>query len=155
MSKTPDHTPSPAASGWVDGWYVVPYQVTWRDLDAMGHVNNAVYFSFFEWARTKYWMDLVQSSSPHDLTFIVARAECDFRLQLSMMEQIEIAVRIEVMRNSSFDFLYEVRKSGTPEIAATGKVVVVHFSWEENRKVVISAELRKRIEQFQAHDIQG
>ena len=45
----------PAISGWRDGWYVVPMEVSWRDLDAIGHVNNAVYFSYFEWARTKYW----------------------------------------------------------------------------------------------------
>jgi len=112
-------------------------------------VNNAVYFSFFEWARTKYWMELVQSSSPEDLTFIVARAECDFRLQLSMMDEIEIAVRVAEMRTSSFDFVCEVRKTATSEIAASGRVVVVHFSWAENRKVPIPDDLRQRIERFQ------
>ncbi|HXI14331.1 MAG TPA: thioesterase family protein [Thermoanaerobaculia bacterium] len=139
--------PAPAVSGWRDGWYVVPYQVTWRDLDAMGHVNNAVYFSFFEWARTKYWMELAGSDSPHDLAFIVARAECDFRKQLGMMNEIELCVRIDAMRGSSFDFVYEVRSA--EGIAATGKVVVVYFSWKEGRKMTIPDDLRRKIEDFQ------
>ena len=139
--------PASAVSGWRDGWYIVPYQVTWRDLDAMGHVNNAVYFSFFEWARTKYWMELAGSVSPGDLTFIVARAECDFRKQLAMMDEIELCVRIDAMRGSSFDFVYEVRSAG--ELAATGKVVVVHFSWKEGRKMAIPDELRRKIQEFQ------
>src|SRR5687768_7735737 len=42
---------------WIDGWFVVPHQVIFRDLDAIGHVNNAVFFTFFEWARTLLWFD--------------------------------------------------------------------------------------------------
>lgn len=142
-------SPLHAQSGWRDGWYIVPHQVTWRELDAMGHVNNAVYFTFFEWARTKYWMELHGTNKPRELTFIVARAECDFRRQLSMMEEIEIATRVGEMRDSSFDFLYEVRRGGGKEIAATGRVVVVHYSWEAGMKVPISDALREKIARFQ------
>jgi acyl-CoA thioester hydrolase len=123
--------------------------VTWRDLDAMGHVNNAVYFSYFEWARTKYWLELAGSIDPHAIAFIVARAECDFRQQLSLADEITIGVRIGDMRTSSFDFVYEIRKESDGSVAALGKVVVVHFSWEENAKVPISEALRQRVKQFQ------
>jgi acyl-CoA thioesterase FadM len=64
---------------WSDGWYVVPHQAIFRDLDAIGHVNNAVFFTYFEWARALFWFDLTGGSRPFDLGFIVARAECDFR----------------------------------------------------------------------------
>src|SRR6185503_16990600 len=36
---------------WRDGWFVVPYHVMFADVDAYGHVNNAVYFKYFEWGR--------------------------------------------------------------------------------------------------------
>ena len=128
-------TPSPSVSGWESGWYVVPHEVTWQDLDAMGHVNNAVYFTYFEWARTKYWMELVGSTEPASLTFIVARAECDFRRELKMMELVHIRVRIGAMRRSSLDFVYEVARANGGEIAATGTVTVVLFSWAERQKL--------------------
>jgi acyl-CoA thioester hydrolase len=141
--------PAPSVSGWDSGWYVVPHEVTWQDLDAMGHVNNAVYFAYFEWARTKYWMEMIGATDPSSLTFIVARAECDFRRELKMMELVHIRVRISEMRGSSLDFVYEVVKAASGEIAATGKVVVVLFSWEERRKIAISDELRARVAAFQ------
>lgn len=140
--------PSPSVTGWRDGWFILPYEVTWRDLDGIGHVNNAVYFSYFEWARTKFWFELTGGSTATDLGFIVARAECDFRLELALTEMIEIGVRIGEMRNSSLDFVYEIRKA-TGAIAATGKVVVVLIDWKTKSKLQITPELRARIEEFQ------
>lgn len=141
-------------SGWRDGWYVVPHEVTWRDLDGIGHVNNAVYFTFFEWARTKYWfalhgIDGRNDLGADDLGFIVAHAECDFRSQLGLLDQIEIRVRIGEMRNSSFDFIYEIVRPRDAVVAATGKVVVVLHSWAQQAKVAIGPELRERIGVFQ------
>jgi len=141
--------PSQAETGWRDGWFILPCEVTWRDLDAIGHVNNAVYFSYFEWARTKYWFELESGgSTATDLNFIVARAECDFRLELGLTERIEIGVRISEMRNSSLDFVYEIRKSGGL-VAATGKVVVVLIDWKTKSKLPITPELRARVLEFQ------
>jgi acyl-CoA thioester hydrolase len=129
---------------WQDGWYVVPHQVIFRDLDAIGHVNNAVYFTYFEWARTLLWFDLMGGSRPFDIGFIVARAECDFRQQLGM-EAIEICVRIGEMRTSSLDLVYEVRKTSGEQVAAAGKVVVVLFDWKTESKVPIGEELRRKV----------
>lgn len=142
--------PSPAVSGWRDGWYVVPYEVTWRDLDAIGHVNNAVYFTYFEWARTKYWFDMSGTERVQDLGFIVARAECDFRGQLGLSEMIEVCVRVGEMRTSSLDFLYEVKRVNDGEVAATGRVVVVVYDWDSKQKMVITEKLRARIRSFQS-----
>jgi len=152
--------PSPATSGWRGGWYVVPHEVTWRDIDGIGHVNNAVYFTFFEWARTKYWFELqgvddrVDLGGTH-LGFIVARAECDFRAQLGLCDRIEIRCRIGEMRNSSLDFEYEIVRPRDGVVAATGRVVVVLFSWKTNAKLAIDQELRERIRLFQEGGGQG
>ena len=131
-------------SGWQRGWYVVPYQVMYRDIDAFNHVNNAVYFSYFEHARTRMWLELTGGRQARDINFIVARAECDFRQQLGM-EPIEIRVRVGEMRTTSLDFLYEVRKDGGREIAATGKVVVVMFDFATQSKAAVSDELRRKV----------
>jgi acyl-CoA thioester hydrolase len=145
--------PRHAVSVWSEGWYVVPHEVTWRDLDAAGHVNNAVFFTFFEWARTRYWFALNGTTpSLENLGFIVARAECDFRRELSLMERIEICVRISEMRQSSFDFVYQIRLSGSGEVAATGKVVMVLYSWTDRSKLTIPEELRVRVRRFQQEE---
>jgi acyl-CoA thioester hydrolase len=139
----------PAISGWRDGWYVVPIEVSWRDLDAIGHVNNAVYFSYFEWARTKYWFDFTGRRGTRNLDFIVAHAECDFRRELTLAEQIETCVRIGEIRNSSFDFENEIRVRDGGEVAATGKVTAVLYSWQRNEKMRFTEEMREKIRTFQ------
>lgn len=140
--------PQRAKAAWVDGWYVVPYDVLFRDVDAFGHVNNAVYFTFFEWARTQLWFAINGGRDPHDISFIVARAECDFRRQIGM-EPIDIRVRIGAMRGTSFDTLYEIVKTNGQQLAATGKVVVVLYDWVKQEKVEISDALRRNVRAFQ------
>jgi acyl-CoA thioester hydrolase len=131
-----------------DGWYILPYDVAFRDLDAFGHVNNATFFTFFEMARTRLWFELNGGAKFGDINFIVAHAQCDFRRQVAL-EPIEIAVRIGELRNSSLDFHYEIRKIDDGALAATGKVVVVLFDWTANARTQIDDALRARIAEFQ------
>ncbi|PYQ35602.1 MAG: hypothetical protein DMF57_02540 [Acidobacteria bacterium] len=133
---------------WEGQWYVVPWQVIFRDLDAFGHVNNAVYFTYFEWARTRMWLELTGGTSATDVSFIVVRAECDFRHQIAL-EPIEVRVRIGEMRNTSFDTSYEIRTADGRQVSATGRVVVVLFDWKKQAKVPISDELRRKVRLFQ------
>jgi acyl-CoA thioester hydrolase len=130
---------------WRDGWYVVPHHVLFRDLDPFGHVNNAVFLTYFEWARTLLWFDLTGKRGAREIGFIVARAECDFKRQLDF-EPIDICVRVGAIRNTSFDFVYEIRKNAGSEIAATGRVVVVLYDWAQQSKRTVDAALRRKLE---------
>src|SRR4051794_35193106 len=127
-----------------DGWFVVPWQVIFRDLDAFGHVNNAVYLTYFEWARARLWFELNGGAAARDISFIVARAEIDFKAPIEL-EAIEIAVRVGEMRTTSFDTLYEIRNRNGKQIAATGRVVAVLFDWKRNAKMQIPDELRDKV----------
>ncbi|HEX9983661.1 MAG TPA: thioesterase family protein [Thermoanaerobaculia bacterium] len=135
-------------AGWRDGWFVVPHQVVFSDIDYFGHVNNAVYLTYFENARTELWFAITGGTVPRDIGFIVAHARVDFREQIAM-EPIEIALRISEMRRTSLDFVYEIRKNGGSTIAATGLVTVVLFDWDTRTKRPITDELRRKVEEFQ------
>lgn len=150
MSGRDQQIPRHATSGWRDGWYVAPMHVILRDLDAFGHVNHAVFLTYFEWARTGMWLELTGRDDVRGITFILARAECDYRLQLAL-EPIEVAVRIQDMRSTSLDFVSEIRKADG-RIAASGKVVVVLFDYETQSKVPVSDELRKAVALFQKEE---
>jgi acyl-CoA thioester hydrolase len=136
--------PEQFRGAWRDGWYVVPHQVEFRDVDAYGHVNNAIFFSYFEWARTLLWFEVAGFGGATDIGFIVAHAQCDFRQQIEL-EPIDICVRFGEMRNTSFDTHYEIRKHNGAVLAATGKVTVVLFDWEQRAKMPISDELRRKM----------
>lgn len=136
---------------WRDGWYVVPLHVVFRDLDLYGHVNNAVFLSYFETARTLLWFEITGRRGAGDLDFIVAHAECDYRLQLDL-EPIEICIRVGEIRNTSFETVYEIRKNKGTEVAATGRVVVVLFDWARQSKLVIDDEMRRKLAACRAQE---
>jgi len=137
---------------WEHGWYVVPWQAIFRDVDAFGHVNNAVYLTYFEWARAQLWFALTGAAGiPADIGFIVARAEIDFKLQIEM-EPIDICVRVAEMRKTSFDTIYEIRKRPSGKVAATGTVVAVLFDWKAQTKMPVSEELRRKVRVFQQEE---
>ena len=133
---------------WRDGWHVVPHQVLFRDLDAFGHVNNATFFTYYEWGRAQLWWELTGTSRPADIGFIVAHAQCDFRLQLGL-EPIEIATRVGALGNTSIEFLCEIRKHNG-DVAASGKVVVVLYDWARQSKRAVSDELRRKVAEHAA-----
>jgi len=132
------------AGSWRDGWFVVPLHVLFRDVDAFGHVNNAVFFTYFEWGRTAIWFDLTGGKEIIDIGFIVARAECDFRMQLGM-EPIEIRTRIGSIGTTSIEFLSEIRKNNGNDVAAHGRVVVVLYDWARRSKIPVTDELRRKV----------
>ena len=136
--------PEQFRGAWRDGWYVLPYQVIFRDVDAYGHVNNAVFFTYFEWVRTLLWFELAGFGGATDIGFIVAHAECDYRSPIRL-EPIEIKVRVGEMRTSSFDTHYEIRKIESDEVAATGKVTVVLYDWARDAKRPIDDDLRRKV----------
>lgn len=137
-------TPGQFRGTWRDGWYVVPHEVIFRDVDAYGHVNNSVFFTYFEWARTLLWFEVAGFGGAGDIGFIVAHAQCDFR-QAIEMEPIEIRIRYGEVRTSSFDTHYEIWKTRGNELAATGKVTVVRYDWERRSKVPVDDDLRRKI----------
>ena len=136
---------------WRDGWYVVPLHVVFRDLDLYGHVNNAVFLTYFETARTLLWFEITGRRGAGDLDFIVAHAECDYRRQIDL-EPIEICIRVGEIRNTSFETVYEIRKNSGTEVAATGRVVVVLFDWARQSKLVIDDEMRRKLAACRAQE---
>jgi acyl-CoA thioester hydrolase len=129
---------------WSDGWYVVPHQVLFRDLDPYSHVNNAVFLSYFEMGRALLWFDVTGRRGARDLDFIVARAEVDYKQQLGL-EPIEICTSIGEIRNTSFDWLHEIRKGSRSEVVATGRVVCVLYDWARGSKKSIDDDLRRKL----------
>lgn len=141
------------AGEWKNGWFVVPHDVLFSDLDLFGHVNNAVFLTYFELGRTQLWFDLMDTRDPRDIAFIVARAEVDFRQQIAM-ERIEIATRIAKLGTTSMEFIAEIRNA-RDEVAANGRVVVVLYDWARRSKVAVSEGLRRKVEAHARSDSSG
>lgn len=118
----------------------VPVQVRFRDLDALGHVNNAVYLTYFEVARAAYFSRLERDWVERG-HFILARAEVDFLRPIHLEDLVEVGVRVVRIGRSSFDMEYRVEVQG--EEAARGRTVQVWL--EGGRPAPLPEAIRERI----------
>jgi len=124
-------------------------EVRFRDLDAFGHVNNAVYITYFEIARCVYWIQMFGVQSFEEFGFLVVRTECNYRLPLHSGETVRVAARVSELRNSSFVFEYEVTESQKGRVVADGKSVQVFTDREGKHKIPIPPAVRLRISEFE------
>ena len=133
--------------------HVLPIDVRFRDLDAFGHVNNAVILSYFETARMRYLIDLdlrLPQGGWNDLAFILAHIDCDFRKPIFFGQAVEIGSRITEIKRSSLRLEHRVEADG--ELAAEGYDILVHYNYADNHSMPISPETRAKIETFEQGD---
>ena len=129
--------------------FSISVEVRFRDLDAFGHVNNAVYITYFEIARSSYWMQLFGIQSFEELGFVVVRTECNYRSPLHFGETIRVAAGVSELRNSSFVFEYELTEEKKGRLIADGKSVQVFIDPQGKQKVLIPAVVRQRVAEFE------
>ena len=122
--------------------FVLEHKVPWHELDAAGHVNNAVFVSWFEMARTEAYMRMRGGSRWQDLDIILARTEIDYRSPAFFHEVLEVRVWPGEVGRSSFGLRYEVREKTTDRLVAEGKSVQVCFDYAKGEKKPIPGEVR-------------
>ena len=127
--------------------------VRFRDCDALGHVNNAVYFTYFEQARFHHWLSLgydLRALSPGVPGFILARAECNFEAQATYGDELEVRLTVAGLGRTSFTYDYELVKVETGERVASARSVQVCFDYGTQTPVPIPEELRRQLVNDQA-----
>lgn len=129
--------------------FSIDLEVRFRDLDALGHVNNAVYLTYFEVARMHYWKKVFSENPYLNILFLVVRSECDYRSQAQLGEILRVAVRIPEIRNSSFVLDYQVTEMVTGRLVAEGKTVQAFYDHQTKKSRPIPAEVRKKIREFE------
>lgn len=124
-------------------------QVRFRDVDVKGHVNHAVYFSYFEMARCEYWMSLFSLERLSDIDFIVVHAECNYLQPAQYGEWLDVYVAVTGVRNSSFVMEYEARARRPRRVVATGSTIQVIYDYSRNQTKRVPAPVRRKIEKFE------
>ena len=125
--------------------------VQWGDQDSFGHVNNAVYFRWFESARIKYLdqTGVGKLAGSHGLGPILARIECNYRVQLRYPDTVRIGARITSLGNSSFSMHHVAFSQSLDAAIADGDSVVVIFDYETNKPCTIPDDARALIEKVE------
>ena len=135
--------------------FKLPIRVRFRDTDMMGHVNNAVYLTYFEAGRIEYWITLTGNPALEDLPFILARTEIDFLAEARAAEELTLGVRAGRLGNKSFDLEYLLVRDADGKPVARGRSVQVMFDYESKQAQPLDDEARRMISEFEGARVSG
>jgi acyl-CoA thioester hydrolase len=117
--------------------------VRWRDTDALGHVNNAVYLTYLEEARDAFY-----SRALGDPIYVVVRIEIDFRAEVQHADRtVHVEMAVERLGTSSLT-TRETLRTAKGEVAAEARVTTVRWDQEVRAAVPFSDEQRARLAEF-------
>lgn len=125
-------------------------EIRFADIDALGHVNNAVYLSYFEQARMTWFRKLIEGKWDWETDGIVlARNEVDYLIPVLLNDEVEIRTACEAVGNSSLTLIYEVvrRTSNSDEwkLAARGRSVLVCFDYHQGKSRPVPELWKERL----------
>jgi acyl-CoA thioester hydrolase len=126
-----------------NGDFVHVEQVRFRDLDPMGHVNNAVFLTYIEQARVAFLAEVGAATGLEDMNMIVARVEIDFKAPVRLGKQVEISVHATRLGTKSFDLDYVLRVDG--DVVAEAKSVQVAYDYDRREPIALPADWREKL----------
>ena len=130
-----------------------PIVPRFRDTDAMGHINNAVYVTYLEVGRQAYWLALEKLKNYGNVPFILAHVTCDVRSEALGDEVLEVGLRCEWIGTKSFAFVYEIRARDDGRVVAEARTVQVCYDYTAKRSIAVPGDLRARLEAFEGRPL--
>lgn len=126
---------------------IIEIPIAWGDMDAFQHVNNIMYFKYFESARIAYFerihfMDVMNQTG---IGPILASTQCRYKIPLTYPDRVSVGARVDSMAEDSFTMNYAVISHKHKKLAASGEGMIVTFDYRSNIKAHIPDVVRKDI----------
>lgn len=131
-----------------DGYpVVIEVPVAWGEMDAFQHVNNIVYFRYFESARLAYFykLNLIDMMTRTGIGPILASTSCRFKVPLTYPDKVLVGAKVTSIEEDRFMMGYGVLSTSHQKIATEGDGLIVTLNYRESKKVPVPEELRQRI----------
>jgi len=129
--------------------FKIEIKVRFRDIDGMGHVNNAVYFTYFEEARKTFFQSISKGSGLSIFPFILAHIGCDFLSPVKLDTRLSLEMWVKEFGNKSFGLGYSlVDMTDASIIYAKGESVQVCFDYGENKSIAVPDDLKQRLIEY-------
>ena len=129
-----------------------PIEVRYGDLDPQGHLNNSKYLTYFETARTHYFIQLElfkERTSFLDIGVILADIHLSFHAPVMFGDDIVVSVRTTHLGNKSFKVQQSLINRSNGIEVCTGEVVLVSYDYHTGKTIPIPMEWREKITQFE------
>lgn len=133
--------------------HTLPIQLRFNDIDALGHVNNTVYFSFYDLGKTSYFSDIRDANESLvdivDFGVVIANIQVNFVLPIFPDEKIAVQTAVSEVGNKSFKLIQQVINQETNEVKCVCQTVMVGYNLKTKVTQEISAEWKKALAEYE------
>jgi acyl-CoA thioester hydrolase len=120
--------------------------VRFRDIDAFGHVNNAVFHSYVEQARIQYLLEVLETAEPFDrLPLILARVELDYRSPIFFGDEVVVETRVDRIGTTSIAMTHRMIAGSDERLVGDVQSVLVTYDYDSARPMPVPDDWRRRI----------
>lgn len=118
---------------------LIELPVAWGEMDAFQHVNNVVYFKYFESARIAYFdkVGVNESQKASGIGPILASTQCRFKAPLTYPDTVTVGATVETLDEDRFNMRYFVKSAKSGRVVAEGEGLVVFYDYNQLCKHVI------------------
>lgn len=132
---------------------VTEIPVAWGEMDALQHVNNAVYFRYFETARLDYFkeIDLLVNLKESQIGPVLGHTECRYKLPVTYPDTLLIGSRVIDLQDDRFTMEYKIISTKLGKVTTVGNATCVMFDFKNNTKETLPESVKTAIKTTERH----
>ena len=128
--------------------HVIPLQIRFNDVDKFGHVNNTIYFQFYDTAKTDYFASVCKGVDWERVGIMVVKIESEFMAQIKANDHIAGRTRVSKIGNKSFHLEQDVIDTDTQEVKSRCLSIMVLYDLKQQQAIPFPDEWRKAISEY-------
>lgn len=130
--------------------HIMPIQLRFSDVDQLGHVNNSVYFSLYDLAKSTYFQEVMKDRVPwSNGRVVVANIQANFLSSIYLHEKIAIQTTTTHIGNKSFTLLQHAVNTETQEVKCICQTIMVGYDKGSGLSCPIPVEVRDALETYE------
>lgn len=133
--------------------HILPIQLRFNDVDKFGHVNNTVYFTYYDLGKTEYFSAVYPFLNVEKDGVVVVHIEVDFISQITGTSSVAVETAVTEIGNKSMTLLQQVTDTKTGEVKCVCKSILVAFDLEKHDSKEIPEEWKDAICAFERKDL--
>ncbi|EKO3929760.1 acyl-CoA thioesterase [Vibrio fluvialis] len=125
--------------------------VAWGEMDALQHVNNVVYFRYFETARIDYFrhIQLMEDIAITQIGPVLSETQCRYKIPVTFPDTLLVGSRVSDVQADRFSMEYQVVSKKLGKVTTTGSATVVMFDFKNGTKAKLSERILDAIQTLQ------
>lgn len=135
--------------------HVIPVQIRFSDVDQFGHMNNSVYFSLYDLAKTSYLRDVFGHQDWTKFAMVVANVNADFISPVFFTDDLIIETTVLHLGNKSFTLLQRAVDKNSREVKCQCRTVMVAFDVEQQLPIPIPQEYKEAISKYEGKTLEN